>query len=112
MPLLNINTNNKLDDKQQLALAASAAVAKALGKPESYVMVQVSDKQALVFAASGEPAAYLELKSIGLPEPETARLSTTLCELINKYCDIDPARIYIEFSNAQRHMWGWNGATF
>lgn len=112
MPLLSINTNIKLDDKQQLALTASSITAKALGKPESYVMVVVEDEQTLVFAASGEAAAYLELKSIGLPETETAMLSATLCALINEHCGIDPARIYIEFSNAQQHMWGWDGATF
>ena len=112
MPLLNIKTNTSIDDKQQLAKKASSTVADILGKPESYVMVVVDDNQALIFAGSEEPAAYLELKSINLPESETAQISSALCSLVNDQLGIDTGRTYIEFSNAQRHMWGWNGATF
>ena len=68
--------------------------------------------QALVFAGDNNPAAYLELKSINLPESETAQISSALCELVSDQLGIDKNRIYIEFSNAERHMWGWNGATF
>ena len=112
MPLLIIKTNCPVEDKINLALAASRETATALSKPESYVMVNIEDSQALVFAGSEQPAAYLELKSLGLPEAKTAEISATLCTFIQEKLDIDPARIYIEFSNAERHMWGWKGATF
>ncbi|MCW9013305.1 MAG: phenylpyruvate tautomerase MIF-related protein [Gammaproteobacteria bacterium] len=112
MPLLKIQTSTSIADKQQLALEASKKVAEILGKPERYVMVNVNDQQTLTFAGSTEAAAYLELKSINLPESETAQLSTRLCDFINSQLDIDVDRIYIEFSNAPRHLWGWNGATF
>lgn len=112
MPLLNIHTNVSVADKTAFALRASAYTAKAIGKPESYVMVQLEDERTLVFAGSDQPAAYLELKSIGLPEQRTAELSAALCELISTELGINGNRIYIEFSNAARHMWGWDGATF
>jgi len=32
--------------------------------------------------------------------------------LIKQQLGIDESRVYIEFSNPERHMWGWNGATF
>lgn len=112
MPLLNIKTNARIDDKSAFALAASEQTADVLGKPESYVMVNVEDQQTLTFAGNDQPAAYLELKSLGLPESETASISSSLCDFINNKLGIDSGRIYIEFSNAERHMWGWKGATF
>ena len=112
MPLLHIITNISLQDKSTLATEASAKTAQLLGKPENYVMVMVNDNQTLIFAGTDQPTAYIELKSINLPESETAQLSSALCELISTQTGIEQARIYIEFSNAQRHMWGWNGATF
>ena len=98
--------------KNRSALEAPQLAAKIPGKPESYVMVNIEDKQTLVFAGNNLPAAYLELKSLGLPEAETTDLSSSLCAFINETLDIDTGRIYIEFSNAERHMWGWKGGTF
>jgi len=112
MPLLSIRTNINLNDLNSLASLASKTTANALGKPESYVMVAVEDQLTMLFAGSDEPTAYLELKSISLPESETKTLSSVLCQLINEQLDIEKNRIYIEFSNAERHMWGWNGSTF
>jgi len=112
MPLLTIKTNTKIDSAADLALTASKTVAEILGKPESYVMINIVPEQTLIFAGNDEPAALLELKSLGLPESSTAGFSKTLCELVNRQLGINKDRIYIEFSNPERHMWGWNGATF
>lgn len=98
--------------QQQLLSDASQLVAKKLGKPENYVMVAIEPPIPMSFAGSTEPTAYLELKSIGLPETKTQELSTALCGLIEKNTSINKDRIYIEFANAPRAMWGWNGGTF
>ena len=112
MPLLSIHTNIKIDNKAEFAQAASSLIANMLGKPESYVMVQVSDEQCLMFAGDHQPCALLALKSLGLPETETASFSKQLCEFITQHADIPGSRIYIEFSSPQRHMWGWDSRTF
>ena len=112
MPLLHIRSNTTIDDKEAVALALSKQTAQLLGKPENYVMVIINDQQHLIFAGNTQAAAYLELKSINLPESQTTELSSALCDLVNQELGIDSSRIYIEFSNAQRHMWGWSGATF
>jgi phenylpyruvate tautomerase PptA (4-oxalocrotonate tautomerase family) len=114
MPFLKIQTNQPLskDAASQLARKASALVATQLGKPESYVMTSVENNPAMTFAGTAEPLAYLELKSIGLPESSTAEASRVLCELVSSETAIDPARIYIEFSDAPRKMWGWDKRTF
>jgi len=113
MPLLSLETNQNLSGKQDAFLqSASLAVAKLLGKPEQYVMVRLRHNSAIRFAGSDEPTALLELKSLGLPEQDTVKFSQALCELVEKELGIAANRIYIEFSNPERHMWGWNKGTF
>ncbi len=113
MPLLTITTNRQPpDNPEDLLKQASRTVADLLDKPERYVMVQLNHNPHMLFAGEGEPLAYLELKSIGLPGDRTAEFSRGLCNLIAQHLQIGPERIYIEFSDAQRHLWGWNGATF
>ncbi len=116
MPMFSVETNVKLDDEENssahITTALSKAVAEMLGKPEQYVMVNLKMAQDLCFAGSHAPAAYAQLKSLGLPENKTAEYSATLCELIHRELGVPPERIYIEFSSPERHMWGWNNNTF
>lgn len=83
-----------------------------LGKPENYVMVILQTNPAMLFAGSDEPLAYLELKSLGLPEDKTADFSSRLCTLVSELLGVAPERTYIEFSSPARHCWGWNHSTF
>lgn len=114
MPYLKIQTNQAIDESTQKDLLekASATVSEQLGKPENYVMVAIDPPRPMFFAGNDQPTAYLELKSIGLPASSTQQLSSALCELVSESLSIDRSRIYIEFANAERNMWGWNGATF
>ncbi len=114
MPYLMLQTNIEIPQKEiaPLLKTISETVAKALGKPESYVMVALHDGTPMLFAGNDDPTAYLELKSLGLPDTLTSALSRTLCGLIEQQLEIDQDRIYIEFSNPADHLWGWNGETF
>ena len=97
---------------QQLIRDASALVAEQLGKPERYVMVTLEPASAMLFAGEASPLAFLELKSIGLSEQQTPPLSASLCGLMHEALGVDQDRVYIEFADAPRKMWGWNGGTF
>ncbi|MEE9494403.1 MAG: phenylpyruvate tautomerase MIF-related protein [Gammaproteobacteria bacterium] len=112
MPLLLIESNQSVDDLQLLLTRMSATVSKALGKPESYVMVKYLHNSAMLFAGTNDPLAYLELKSIGLPETETGPLSKQLTTLVSELLNIPSDRVYIEFTGVARHLWGWKGSTF
>lgn len=114
MPLLSIETNQALDETQAntLITRASATTASLLGKPASYVMIRVTHNPNMMFGGNQDPLAYLELKSLGLPEDRTTELSRGLCDLMSDGLDIPAERIYIEFTNGTRHLWGWNGGTF
>lgn len=112
MPVLTLTTNTQTEFSQETLRNLSAAVAQMLGKPESYVMVQLQYNKYMLFAGSDDPLAYAELKSIALPRERTTELSATLCNLIAAELNIPPDRIYIEFSDLQRQLFGWNGKTF
>jgi len=114
MPYLHIRTNINVAEGEQVTMLTrcSGIVADILGKPERYVMVSLEQGQKMLFAGDNAPCAYLELKSIGLPGERTAEISAKLCECIQTELGIPQDRIYIEFADAARHMWGWNGATF
>jgi len=114
MPYLLIKTNAEVAAKATAPLLdkASQLVAELLAKPEAYVMVDLEAGRPMRFAASTAPLACLELKSIGLPKERTPELSAALCAFVEAELGIGKERVYIEFSDAERALWGWNGATF
>ncbi|SCZ62913.1 phenylpyruvate tautomerase MIF-related protein [Thiohalomonas denitrificans] len=114
MPYLMVKTNQPVPStpKGEFLALASQTVAEALGKPERLVMVALEDESSMVFGGDHAPCVYMELKSIGLPQERTAELSESLCTLIEKTLGIVRERIFIEFADAERHMWGYNGGTF
>ena len=112
MPVLQITTNVTIENADDLAKQTSSLVADILGKPESYVMVSVNGAADLIFAGTSDPCAHLMLKSLGLPESETRTYSEKLCSFIEQQLGVSPARIYIEFINPERHMFGWDNRTF
>lgn len=112
MPFLSVQTNQTLADPVGLAKQLSGEVADLLGKPEAYVMVRVEAGLSMTFAGDDGPCVYLELKSIGLPGQRTKDFSSRLCGLMEQLLGVSGARVYIEFSDAPRNLWGWNGSTF
>ena len=114
MPLLKIQTNVVLaaDAGKSLVADISRALVALLGKPERYVMVSLESNAIMAFGGDSSPLAYLEMKSVGLPQGSTTALSKALCELMKTKLGVPVDRIYIEFVDAQGAMWGWNGGTF
>ena len=114
MPLCALLTNVALAEKERTDLLhdLSRQTAEMLGKPERYVMVGYRHNPDMLFDGKSEPLAYVEMKSIGLPGERTGDLSQALCGLLSERLGVPADRIYIEFTTAERHLWGWNGATF
>ena len=112
MPYLHVHTNVAVENHADFLTRCSHGTAHALGKPESYVMVELSDQRSMLFAGSDKPLAFVELKSLGLSPADTAQVSHKISALIHQELEIDILRIYIEFEAPQRDMFGWNGGTF
>jgi len=66
----------------------------------------------VLFGADDAPLAFLQLKSLGLPEESTAELSAALCGLMEQHFGVPRGRVYIDFASPPRHLFGWNGGTF
>lgn len=114
MPVLSIRTNISLPQHRRdtLLMRLSGEIATALGKPERYVMIIFEHERPMIFAKTDAPAAYLELKSLGLAEDQTTDLSELLCRLMESELGIPRDRVYIEFADPPRPFFGWNGGTF
>ena len=111
MPLINLRTNiSDIQDADGLLKRLSAALAKATGKPETYVMTLLEHGIPMTFAGTGEPCAYVEIKSIGSITPPD--MSAQFCELIKSSLGISKDRIYIGFNDVNASDWGWDGRTF
>ncbi len=115
MPLLNVLTSALPEPARRAPLLASLSglLARELGKPERYVMVALDGCADMSFAGTPEPACYAELKNVGsLAAQDAERLSGVLCAALSRGLGVAADRIYIEFTNADGALWGWNGGTF
>jgi phenylpyruvate tautomerase len=112
MPLLQIQTSTPAKPLGLLP-NISAELARQLGKPESYVLVSLTHVPDMLFGGTADPACFAVLKNIGTFTPaQTQKLSSILCERLSAALAVAPNRIYIEFVNAQGHLWGHDGDTF
>jgi hypothetical protein len=116
MPLLNLFSSAKQPDEpalSQMLRSFSKLLATELSKPERYVMVGLAPRMDMSFAGSREPACYAELKNVGRLSPDKVeQLSGLLCDAIARALALPRDRIYIEFTNADGALWGFDGGTF
>jgi phenylpyruvate tautomerase PptA (4-oxalocrotonate tautomerase family) len=114
MPYLKVQTNKSFSTKKQQNFLnqCSLLISFELGKPEKYVMTAFEPKIEMTLNGSVEPAIFLQLKSIGLPDTKTKDLSGKFAALVEENLDIPKDRVYIEFMDVPRGFWGWNGILF
>ena len=114
MPYFSIETNQTIDQvsNRNLTKKTSAFIVELLSKPESYVMIAIKPATPLIFAGSVEPAAFVRLKSIGLPKGRCAEFSEKICGFVEQELEVPPNRVFIDFKDLERDMFGWNGKTF
>ncbi|MCF7929529.1 MAG: hypothetical protein K9L29_10645 [Spirochaetales bacterium] len=114
MPYANLTVNIDLDEEActETAAALSSKVAALTGKPEQYVMASVSCNPTLVFGGSGKPAAFLDLRGLGIEQSDTKDLSAGLSDFVDSTLGISAGRFYLVFTNVDRPMWGFNASTF
>ncbi|KAI1290091.1 Macrophage migration inhibitory factor -like protein [Halotydeus destructor] len=114
MPILTINTNIKVTDiPADFAASAVEVVAHALGKPISYVVVDISSDRIMNWGGSGEPCAVATLGSIGQINPE-ANIKTTklITDLVAKKLNIPGDRFYLILQDIKASDCGYTGTTF
>ena len=114
MPFFKIETNHQAaaSDTEALLVKSSKLIAEMLGKPEQYVMVSIETDKLMMFGGNHDMTAFVQLKSIGLPVDQCAEFSARICRFLSDELDIKPDRVFIDFANLERNMFGWNGSTF
>jgi phenylpyruvate tautomerase len=115
MPLLKLDTTQRLSDPDKRALCArlSRICAETLGKPEAYVMVVVADGVAMLHGGEPGPAAFADVRSIGgLSGKVNAALSERICKALHELAHVPADRVYLNFVSMEASSWGHDGATF
>ncbi len=114
MPYFSIETSQAITDSgmPDFIQATSAFIADLLKKPEFYVMISVKTNAEMIFGGTGRPTAFVRLKSLGLQQDKTGEYAEKICNFLEKNLNVPKDRIFIEFKDLQRNMFGWNGKTF
>ena len=114
MPLIILQTNQPIADEAATSLlsALTNLASEQLNKPKEYVQVLIHPSAAMSFAGTAEPTAWVEVRSLGLPEGSPQRLTEGLCRILKDELDIPPARVFANFVDVPRTHWGWDGRTF
>lgn len=114
MPYLSIQTNKELEEKEQSRLLAEASkvVADGLNKPEKYVMVAWAPAPKMVFDGNPDGAAFLELRSIGIPESGRQKLPSALAKCMAEHLGIGADRVYLVMTDVPAKYWAQGEETF
>jgi phenylpyruvate tautomerase PptA (4-oxalocrotonate tautomerase family) len=114
MPYFSIQTNQPIAETTvtDLGKKASAFIADLVGKPEAYVMTAIKTETAMTFAGRAAPTAFVELKSLGLTEDQCNPFAEKISAFIQTELGIEPNRVFIDFAEAPRTRFAWNGKTF
>lgn len=114
MPFFKIETNQQVNpgDTQTILKKSSEFISEMLGKPEKVVMVSIDTGKQMMFGGNTEPTAFVQLKSIGLPVDMCTEFSSKICQFVFDEFGIQTDRVFIDFADIQRNMFGWNGKTF
>jgi phenylpyruvate tautomerase len=114
MPYLLIRSNRQISEAEQSSLLAEACkiVASSLAKPEKYVMVGYEPTSALVFDSKPDPAVFLDLRSIGIPEPARKTIAGALAKCMVERLDVSADRVYLVMTDVPAKHWGQGETTF
>lgn len=113
MPYIHVTSNLSLSDteKKNALQTLSQAVSELLEKPEKVVMTGWTTAK-MTMAGTDAPTAFVELRTLRLPEDAPERLSKELCERLSLTVEIRADRIFLNFTDVEPSHWGWDGKTF
>lgn len=116
MPTFILNTNYRDIDpvsEQIIHEKVRGFLSRVINKSEQYVLTIINSGINMNFGTKSDHCAYCEVKNVGsLKQEQTEELSDLICKEIYRQLNISSQRIYIEFQESERHMWGWDKKTF
>ena len=116
MPTAKIFISKELETEklERISSSISSILSSVLNKSEEYIMTIFPEIKYQSFAKdSFNLSVYIEIKNVGELIPDiTSTLSSKITDAICEITNVVATRVYIEFQQSERHMWGWNGKTF
>ncbi len=113
MPMIEAKVTMELPtEKRDLLKAEFGKAISIMGKPESYLMINLVDKQDLYFGGKKlDKGAYVEVKVLGSIDANASdRMTAELCEILENELGIPGNQVYISYWGTAN--WGWNGRNF
>lgn len=113
MPYFSIETNKQIDASanEKLMKKASAFLSVMLGKPEQVIMVTIKPGMPYIFGGTSDPAAFVQVKSLGLERDRCSEFSEKVCSFLEEETGVPRDRAFIEFIDIDGKIFGWNGRT-
>ena len=113
MPMIEAKVTMELPaEKRDVLKAEFGKAISVLGKPESYLMINLVDKQDLYLGGKKlEKGAYVEVKVLGSVDASASeKMTARFCEILQTELGIPGNAVYISYWGTTN--WGWNGGNF
>ncbi|MBO4507638.1 MAG: hypothetical protein J5747_03265 [Spirochaetaceae bacterium] len=113
MPMIEAKVTMSLPTEKRDVLKAEFGKAiSIIGKPESYLMIDLADNQDLYFAGKKlDKGAYVEVKVLGnVDSASSDKMTAKICEILENQLGIPSNAVYVSYWGTAN--WGWNGGNF
>ena len=110
MPMIEAKVTMQLPaEKRDVLKAEFGKAIGIIGKPESYLMINLIDNQDLYFGGSKlDKGAYVEVKVLSSVDAGASdKMTAKVCEILEKELGIPGNAVYISYCGTSN--WGWNG---
>ncbi len=113
MPMIKVETTVSLPEEKRDVLKTELGKAiSVMGKPETYLMINLSDKQDLYFGGKKlEKGAYVEVKVLGSVDAgKSNSMTARVCDILQEQLGIPGDAVYVSYFGTNN--WGWKGENF
>jgi len=112
MPVIEIETNVKVEDSKALVVKLSKFSSQILEKPEGLILVKYTLNEALCWGGTFDPAFVLAINSIGTFSPEkNPSIIEEYTKFLKENLGIDDKRGYVVLKDPGKDTTGYSGTT-
>ena len=113
MPFIDVKLSSKITDEQKELIKSDLGKSiSIMHKPESYLMVGISDGYDLYFAGKKlSNGAYVSVSAFGSVNPsDTGKMTASICDILKNRLSVAGNNVYVTYEGIEN--WGWNGSNF
>ena len=113
MPMIEAKVTMQLpSEKRDILKSEFGKAITIMGKPESYLMINLVDNQDLYFGGNKlDKGAYVEVKVLGSVDSGVSdKMTARVCEILQNELGIPGNAVYVSYWGTSN--WGWNGGNF